>query len=122
VAVAHDARDFPSVRLLPDHHKFGLIAVLLPIFDVAESLCRDVHCPVVFDGIYFQSTRHQRAGDVGALGKQAREALFGLNEVGQDAFVMVKLQVMGKVGHELIHVVGIEGRKYFRVQPGHRLV
>ena len=123
MVVAHDARDFPGVGLLlPDHHELGIAAVVAAVLDVAKPLRSDVHGPVALDGKHFQAARHQRAADVGALGKQPREARFGLAEIAQAAFIVEKLQVRGEVGHELIHVMGIEGGKHFRVEPGHLLV
>ena len=123
MVVAHDAGDSPSAGLLlPDHHELGVAAVVAAVLDVAEALGGDVHGPVALDGKYFQAARHQRAADVGALGEQAREACFGLGEVAQAAFVVVKLHVIGEGGHELVHVVGVEGGEHFRVEPGHCLV
>ena len=123
MVVAHDAGDFPGVGLLlPDHHELGVTAVVAAVFDVAKPLRGDVHGPVVFHGVHFQAARYQRAGDVGGLGKQARKRFLGLGEVGQAAFIGVKLHVFGKVGHELSHVFGIEGGEHFRVQSGHGLV
>ena len=123
MVVAHDAGDFPSAGLLlPDHHELGITAVFAAVLDVAKPLRGDVYSPVALDGKHFQAARHQRAADVGALGKQPCEARFGLAEIAQAAFVVEKLQVRGEVGHELIHVMGIEGGKHFRVEFRHLLI
>ena len=51
MVVAYDPGDFPSAALLlPDHHEFGIAAVVAAVFDVAKPLRGDVHGPVVFHG------------------------------------------------------------------------
>ena len=75
MVVAHDPRDFPAAALLlPHHHELGVAAVLTAIFGVAKPLRGNVHGPVLLDGKHLQAARHQRAADVGALGKQAPES------------------------------------------------
>jgi len=79
---------------------------------MAKTVRPNLNRTEIFDRINLKRTGNEFAPDIGRVTEHLHESFARLLAVGQSAFVVIKLHVVGEHRHEKIDIVRVKGAEH----------